>query len=207
MEQMNLIAHQTVETIRAAAADLFYTLGRAPTQREVREKLGSGSMATINKALRGWSAVPEDRAPVAENAITAYTKNAAERLIAQLYDELQGRFDAMAMGLDQHCRDRVKAAEDREHIAYTELDAALASAERHQLLHEAADSDLRMVRDQLARLGGECQAANDQLDKAREEIRLLTIELTKAKQLDLAVLGAHQAEPQPTKTKANSKRN
>jgi len=50
------------------AADAIKAEGGKPTLRSVRERLGTGSMGTINKYLQGWKA-GQERQQAAEPAI------------------------------------------------------------------------------------------------------------------------------------------
>jgi len=195
-----------------AAADAIKAEGGKPTLRAVRERLGTGSMGTINKHLQGWKAGQERQQaaelvipPALQRAVLDFmaTELAAARapLEAELAEQLQavadlaaenerqaGTIEAQAGELDDLAAEKAAAEGKAEQLA-ADLAATKDEAERERLAAEAARTELTKAALRL-----------EALPKLEAELATLRDELTKERRARIdaeqqaAVLGAQKAD-------------
>ncbi len=174
----------------SAVADALKAEGIAPTLRAVRERLGTGSMGTINKLLQQWKAGQERQAaaalalpPALQRAVLDFmaTELAAARapLEAELAEAQQAAADLAAENERQ-----VTAIEDLtaqlDHLA---AERATAEGRAEQLTADLAGSKEDAARERQA-----AEAARTELAKAA-----LRLEAMPRLEADLAAIRAELA--------------
>ncbi|MFW1676476.1 DNA-binding protein [Pontibacter sp. JAM-7] len=157
--------NDTQSMARKAADELLFE-GIRPTQQNVRERLGSGSITTINKALNSWwqelgerlkanSTHPMIPDPVAETAsklwhqAVAYADARLEEEKLALEQSYQSRLDALK-GIEKSDEDELKQLrqqclsllQDKERISDEKYAALKLIAElENQLMRSRSESD------------------------------------------------------------------
>jgi len=151
-----------------AIADAIKVEGGKPTLRGVRERLGTGSMGTINKHLQQWKARQEHQAvtelvipPVLQRAILDFmaTELTASRvpLEAELADQQQAAADLAA----ENERQATTIENLADELAALAADKAAAEGKGEQLT-----VDLAMAKEDAMRERQACEAARTELTKA-----------------------------------------
>ena len=173
-----------------AIADAFKAEGVTPTLRGVRERLGTGSMGTINKLLQQWKAGQERQAaaapvlpPALQRAILDFiaAELAAARapLEAELADAQQAEADLAAEN------ERQAAAIEDLGAQLDQLAAEKATAEGRA---EQLAADLAGSKEDAARERQAAEAARTELAKA-----VLRLEAMPRLEADLAAIRAELA--------------
>lgn len=138
------------QEVFTAAEELSAELGRTPTQKEVRARIGRGSMRDIGRLFRAWqaqrertegSSAPEEARQAARvsaealvNRLWPLAAEDAERRLAAERDQLAAERDAMDV-------ERAEAAGEAERLR-SERDAARADLERAQAHLETTEARL-----------------------------------------------------------------
>lgn len=150
-------------------ADQLLTEGVRPTQQNVRERLGSGSLTTINRALNEWWAVLGKRFEQSREG--SDVPEAVVRLSSRLWNE--------ALAYAEH-RYQIKKAQEE-----SDLKIKLESLAQKELKYTSQVSDLnntivsqsRLVDSQSERLEQQAKA----LLEAQEQCYRLSVELEDAR--------------------------
>lgn len=140
----------TQQEVSTAAEELSAELGRTPTQKEVRARIGRGSMRDIGRLFREWraqreraegSSAPEEARQAARvsaealvNRLWSLAGRDAERRLAAERDQLAAEREAMDV-------ERAEAAGEAQRLR-SERDAARADLARTQAARDAAESRL-----------------------------------------------------------------
>jgi len=155
-----------------AAADALRAAGTRPTVRAVRERLGSGSNATVMRLLEVWKAgqVHQPDAPI---ALPPALQRALVEFIGQAVAEGKLALEAELVDMQQANTDLVAESERQAGT----IDAQQAEAERVQSERDALagrleqmEKDLAMARDEAEQERTAAEAARTALAKA--ELRL-----------------------------------
>jgi len=149
-------------------ADRLLSEGQRPTQQNVRNQLGSGSLTTINKALNDWwqnlgerlcsqGQRPDIPEPVFDSAnalwqqALAYAEHqfaeqrvSLEQHYQNLRDEVKGRADSGKGDLQrlQDLSDRLLGENERLLLQYAELQQKLNQQEGREIRLQAENRDL-----------------------------------------------------------------
>lgn len=164
-----------------AAADQLLAAGQRPTQQNVRNALGSGSLTTINKALNDWWQTvgerlfserqrPEIPEPVFDCA-TALWQQALTYADQQLLDQrhsLEQRFTELKAQLDNQTRinredlQRMQTVSDRLQHENDEYKRQIAELQQAQRTSEEQEFRLQSENTALARKIKETELALEQ---------------------------------------------
>ncbi|MBX9431299.1 DNA-binding protein [Ralstonia pseudosolanacearum] len=195
-----------------AAADAIKAEGGKPTLRSVRERLGTGSMGTINKYLQGWKA-GQERQQAAEPAIPPALQRAVLDFMAT---ELAAARAPLEAELEEQRQAVADLARENERQASTiedqarELDDQAAEKAAAEGKAEQLAADLAASKEEAGRERQAAEAARTELTKAglrlealpklEAELTALREELTKERQARIeaeqlaAVLGVQKAD-------------
>jgi uncharacterized protein (UPF0335 family) len=158
------------------AAEAVLASGKEPTIKGIREKLGTGSLTTVSKYLKEWSANRLKQSPVAtppeEFAI------ASQQLWAMAYREaekaLQAQKNTLLLEQQKLEEENQTFSEEIEKLEAEKATQLLRIKELMETLEKEAAAVLQMrntitdAREQRARLEGEVTALNARL-KAESE--------------------------------------
>lgn len=155
------------------AADQLLELGIRPTQQNVRERIGSGSLTTINKALNDWWKTLGER-------ITRHNQHpelpeAVLQVANQLWDRAlayaEHRFEDQRQGLaerEAQLREQLALSvrDDRESLGELQTQNGRLLVRCEQLSNEKLELEQRLLKmdEQVYRL-------NTQLDESARELR------------------------------------
>ena len=172
----------------AAAADGIKALGGKPTARNVRDVLGTGSMATVLKFLQQWQGNQSRQSQAIDDTLDPSIARAISNQIASKVQEATSDSTARLADLQ------------------AEADAIIAESERQTAEMEAQAGELAMSQEQHAALSGRVQQL--EADAARTAADLLAerqaaeaarVELAKA-ELRLEALPRIEAEIEKIRT-------
>ncbi|MDF2180522.1 DNA-binding protein [Neptuniibacter sp. CAU 1671] len=142
------------------AADALLHEGVRPTQQNIRERIGSGSITTINKALNQWwqelgerlkanTSHPMIPDPVAESASKLWHQAVAyadARLEKERLD-LESRYQAQVTALEQHeQKDEQELKQLREQCLSLLQDKERLSDEKYRYLKQIADLENQLLK-------------------------------------------------------------
>ncbi len=142
------------------AADALLHEGVRPTQQNIRERIGSGSITTINKALNQWwqelgerlkanTSHPMIPDPVAESASKLWHQAVAyadARLEKERLD-LESRYQAQMAALEQHeQKDEQELKQLREQCLSLLQDKERLSDEKYRYLKQIADLENQLLK-------------------------------------------------------------
>lgn len=152
----------------SAVADALKAEGIAPTLRAVRERLGTGSMGTINKLLQQWKAGQERQAAAAPNLPPALQRAVLDFMAAELAAARAPLESDLAE--QQQAAADLSAENERQAATIEDLNAQLdqlaaekATAEGRA---EQLAADLAGTKDDAARERQAAEAARTELAKA-----------------------------------------
>jgi uncharacterized coiled-coil protein SlyX len=174
----------------AAAAEAFVAAGDRPTLRKVRDKLGTGSLGTIQKHLSTWQA---SRVPV-EIPRVALSAGLTEALLDEIARHLQAAKEESSLELGEARAARDELAEELERkvgqlestvasqegtIAQLRADAAAMAKRIAQVTRELGRAELKLeqvgpLKDTVVDLQGRLQAEQQARQAAEHQAALLT---------------------------------
>jgi len=179
------------------AADRLIEAGEIPTLQLIREKLGTGSFATISAHLKKWREQKIQESPIPEAPEALAT--ALKQIWAAAYREATSLFESARQAAEG---ERKKLAEENEHLV-TEIGKLEASLTEEQAHRKTAEDDaaavkkaqaegvvlLQDTREKLAAATARSESAADRLKEA----------LTRSERLEgeiAAIAKAHAHKPQ-----------
>jgi chromosome segregation ATPase len=178
------------------AADHLIESGEIPTLQLIREKLGTGSFATISAHLKKWREQKIQESPIPEPPEALAT--ALKQIWAAAYREATAQFEAARQAAEG---ERKKLSEENEHLVAEigKLETAVSEEQAHRKTAEdevasakKAQADglaqLQDTREKLAAATARSESAADRLKEA----------LARSERLEgeLAAIAKAQARPE-----------
>lgn len=140
-----------------AADSLFQAKGRKPTNNEVRDEIGGGSMAHISPVMRRWRDLRDEEAAAAMRApeeVENIAKNMAMKLwheakdaAAKEYQALRDKFKQEKNALTEELEQSFDQIEKLKK-ALTDCENALAAKDRaHEIAQKKIDENVSAISD------------------------------------------------------------
>ncbi|WP_159185344.1 DNA-binding protein [Klebsiella pneumoniae] len=198
--------------IEAAAVALVSEGVDNPTNEQVRQKLGSGSLSHISPVMREWRQKRREQAAVVVQPVPDALQRQAIDLTARLWQQAREQADADTAAVREQADADIAQADEQRDEALDEvrrLEAELAVfrnvADERDRLRDQLDelkTVLSVTRADYAALKATAEATDRQLDDTRAELKAAR-EDNKALQgelLQLARDAGKKTEPAHTKT-------
>jgi len=124
------------QELAKAAADALLQEGIRPTQQNVRERMGSGSITTINKALNAWWQELGERmkANTTHPMLPDPVAESASKLWLQAVAYAEKRLESRRLDLEREYKKKIK-------------DSALASSNDNEELKELRSQCIRLLKE------------------------------------------------------------
>ncbi|EAR62027.1 DNA-binding protein [Neptuniibacter caesariensis] len=155
---------KSTQQLAKDAADELLELGVRPTQQNVRERIGTGSITTINKALNSWWVELGQRlkAQSSHPSIPDPLAESMDKLWRQALEHAKSEFSDAASGLERKYQAKLKELKQ---------DGAEDQGELKQLREQC----LRLLQD-VERLSGEKRDISLELSAAENKLIVVTLE-------------------------------
>ena len=179
------------------AADRLVEAGEVPTLQTIREKLGTGSFATISAHLKKWREQKIQESPIPE--LPEGLTTALKQIWAMAYREATTQFESARAAAEverkklveegEQMLSEIKKLEDTVHEEQTQRKRLEEEATAQKKTHTELGAQLQELREKLAASTARSDAAADRIKEA----------LARAERLEGELAAIAKAQAQKTK--------
>lgn len=161
---MRTVSPEKERAIMSAADALVSEGVESPTNDQVRDKLGGGSIADISPTMRKWRAARKEQVNITL-AMPESVKTAGERFISQLWSAAEGEAGKSVEAMREEHAEKIAGVEGERDEALAEISRVEEGA---ATLRQEIEAMQRAAKEQAAKLD-ESQQTNQTLILEREK--------------------------------------